>query len=70
MCMQSDAVGPPNKGHIGDNVNSAVSSFIVRLSSFNLEVLNARGKVTFGTSSNVHYREAYCTVSLLQRVHY
>ena len=27
-------VEPPNKGHIGDNINSAVLSFIERLSSF------------------------------------
>ena len=32
--MQSDTVRPPNKGHIGDNGNSAVSYFIERLSSF------------------------------------
>ena len=25
---------PPNKGHIGDNINSAVVSFVERLSSF------------------------------------
>ena len=25
---------PPNKGHVGDNINSAVLSFIERLSSF------------------------------------
>ena len=29
---------PPNKGHVGDNINSAVLSFIERLPS--LEVLN------------------------------
>ena len=27
-------VEPPNKGHFGDNINSAVLSFIERLSSF------------------------------------
>ena len=26
-------VEPPNKGHVGDNINSAVVSFVVRLSS-------------------------------------
>ena len=27
-------VEPPNKAHVGDNINSAVLSFIERLSSF------------------------------------
>ena len=27
-------VEPPNKGHVGDNINSAVVSFVERLSSF------------------------------------
>ena len=31
--MQIHAVEPPNKGHIGDNINSAVVSFVERLSS-------------------------------------
>ena len=30
---QPDTVEPPKKGHFGDNINSAVSSFIERLSS-------------------------------------
>ena len=29
-----NTVEPPNKGHIGDNINSAVVSFVERLSSF------------------------------------
>ena len=56
-------VEPPNKGHIGDNVNSAVLYLICT------EVLNVLGKVIIGTSTNVLYRKVYCKVSLLQRVH-
>ena len=31
ICIQWN---PPNKGHFGDNINSAVVSFVERLSSF------------------------------------
>ena len=30
---------PPNKGHIGDNINSAVLSFIERLSSYTFNLV-------------------------------
>ena len=42
-------VEPPNKGHIGDNINSAVLSFI--------EVLKPIGHVIFGTSNSILCRE-------------
>ena len=29
----ANTVGPPNKGHVGDNINSLVMSFVERLSS-------------------------------------
>ena len=33
-CIVAMAVEPPNKGHVGDNVKSAVLSFVETLSSF------------------------------------
>ena len=37
---------PPNKGLVGDNINSAVLSFIERLSSFgDSQCINSMGKV-------------------------
>ena len=32
-CVTNNTVEPPNKGHFGDNINSAVVSFVERLSS-------------------------------------
>ena len=62
---------PPNKGHIGDNINSAVLSFIERLSSFrDSKCTKTIGHVIFGTSNSVLCGEVYYTVSLFQRVHY
>ena len=62
---------PPNKGHIGDNINSAVLSFIERLSSFRgSKCTKTIGHVIFGTSNSVFCREVYYTVSLFWRVHY
>ena len=63
------AVEPPNKGHVRDNINSAVLSFIERLSSFRGSQCPI-GKIIFGTSNSVHCREVYYTVSLFRRVHY
>ena len=62
---------PLNKGHIGDNINSAVSlSFIERLSPFRgSKCTKTIGHVIFGTSNSVLCREVYYTVSLFQRVH-
>ena len=33
QCILYSSVEPPNKGHFGDNINSAVVSFVERLSS-------------------------------------
>ena len=42
---------PPNKGHVGDNINSAVLSFVERLSSFAgcPKCIRAIGRTIFGT---------------------
>ena len=43
-------VEPPNKGHIGDNINSAVVSFVEKLSSFGgSKCIRTIGKQVFGT---------------------
>ena len=64
-------VEPPNKGHVGDNINSAVLSFIERLSSFRgSKCTKTIGHVIFGTSNSVLCREVYYTLSLFRRVHY
>ena len=64
-------VKPPNKGHVGDDINSAVLSFIERLSSFRgSQCIKTIGHVIFGTLNSVLCREVYYTVSLFQRVHY
>ena len=65
-----NTVEPPNKGHVGDNINSesAVLSFIERLSSF--RGTKPIGHVIFGTLNSVLCREVYYTVSLFRRVHY
>ena len=64
-------VEPPNKGHVGDNINSAVLSFIERLSSFRgSKSTKTIGHVIFGTSYSVLCREVYYTVSLFRRIHY
>ena len=45
---------PLNKGHFGDNINSAVLSFIERLSSFRgSKCTKTIGHVIFGTSNSV-----------------
>ena len=62
-------VEPPNKGHVGDNINSAVLSFIERLSSFRGSQMSYREN-NFGTSNSVLCREVYYIVSLFWRVHY
>ena len=64
---------PPNKGHVRDNINSAVVSFVERLSSFGGSKCirtTCLGKQFFGTLNCVLYREVYYTVSLSWRVHY
>ena len=49
---------PPNKRHVGDNINSAVLSFIERLSSFRgSECTKPIGHVIFGTSNSLLCRE-------------
>ena len=64
-------VEPPNERHIGDNINSAVLSFIERLSSFRgSQCIKTIGHVIFGTLSSALCREVYYTVSLFWRVHY
>ena len=54
---------PPNKGHVGDNINSAVLSFVhkevVLLSE--LEVQNVLELTIFGTLTSVLCREVYYT---------
>ena len=59
-----NTVEPPNNGHVGDNINSAVLSFIEKLSSFRGS--KSTGHVICGTSNSVLCRE----VSLFRRVHY
>ena len=54
----------PNKGHVGDNINSAVLSFIERLSSF--KYTKTMGHVIFGTSNSVLCREIYYSVPILE----
>ena len=59
-----------NIGHIGDNINSAVLSFIERLSSESFRgsiCTKTIGYASFGTSNSVLCREA---VSLFWTVHY
>ena len=71
LTFQYNTVEPPNKEHVGDNINSAVLSFIERLSSFRgSKCTNTIGHCNFGTSNSVLYREVYYTVSPFQRVHY
>ena len=64
---------PPNKGHVGDNINSAVLSFIERLSSFQgSQCIKTIGNVILGPRAVsfversiifrwVHYRRFHCT---------
>ena len=57
---------PPNKGHVGDNINSVILSFIERLSSFRgtgSKCTKTIGHIIFGTSTSVLCREVYYTVS-------
>ena len=62
---------PPNKGHVGGNIDSAILSFIERLFSFRgSKCTKIIGHVIFGTSNSVLCREVYYTVSLFRRVHY
>ena len=64
-------VEPPNKGHVGDSINSVVLSFIEGLSSSRgSKCTKTIGHVIFGTSNSVLCREVYYTVSLFRRVHY
>ena len=56
---------------LGTIINSAVLSFVERLSSFRgSKCTKTIGHVIFGTSNSVLCREVYYTVSLFQRVHY
>ena len=65
MCY---TVEPPNKGHVGDNINSAVVSLVERLSSFGgSKCIRTIRKQTLNC---VLCREVYYTVSLSRRVHY
>ena len=58
-------VEPPNKGHIGNNTNSAVLSFIVRLSSFRgSKCSKIIGHVIFGTSNSAFCKEVYLIYSV------
>ena len=59
------AVEPPNKGHVGDNINSAVVSFLG-----GSKCIRTIGKQIFGTLTCVLCREVYYVVSLSRRVHY
>ena len=55
--MHKNTVEPPNKGHVGDNINSTVLSFIERLSSFrSSQCIKTIEKVIFGTLSNAFCR--------------
>ena len=57
--------------HVGDNIISAVVSFVERLSSFGgSKCIRTIGKQIFGTLNCVLCREVYYTVSLSRRVHY
>ena len=61
---------PPNKGHVGDNINSDVLSFIERLSSLRGSKCTkniGHVAIIFGTLNGV--LRSY-TVSLFRRVHY
>ena len=70
VMIRASTVEPPNKGHIGDDINSAVLSFIERLSSFRgSKCAKSIGHVIFGTSNSVLCREVYYTVSLFWRIH-
>ena len=70
--MHVHTVEPPNKGHFGDNINSAVVSFVERLSSFggSNACIRTIGKTVVGTLTCVLCREVYYTVSLSRSVHY
>ena len=72
--FRSDSVEPPNKGHVGNNINSesAVLSFIEKLSSFRGSkcTKSIRRACNCGTSNSVLCREVYYAVSLFRRVHY
>ena len=70
--MHVHTVEPPNKGDFGDNINSAVVSFVERLSSFggSNACIRTIGKTAVGTLTCVLCREVYYTVSLSRRVHY
>ena len=66
-------VEPPNKGHVGDNINSAVLSFIEKLSSFRgYQCTKTTRACNFGISNSVLcYNREDRTVSLFGgRVHY
>ena len=58
---------PPNKGHVGDNINSAVlySVEVVLFQRFQY-VLEVYGKQFLGTSTCVLHKEVYYTVPILE----
>ena len=54
---------PPNKGHVRDNINSLVLSFVESCPLLGgCQCIKTIGKVIFGTSSSVPCREVilYC----------
>ena len=64
-------VKPPNKGHIGNNINSEVVSFVERLfSGEGSKCIRTVGNQFFGTLTFVLCGEVYYTVTLFQRAHY
>ena len=51
---------PPNKGHVVDNINSAILSSVERLSSFRgSQCIEPIERVIFGTLSGVLCREVF-----------
>ena len=63
--LASITVEPLNKGHIGDNINSAVVSFVERLSSFGgSKCIRTTGKQFFGTLTYVLCREVLYRVPI------
>ena len=59
---------PPNEGHLGDNINSAVVSFVERLSSFRGSRTTSRETNFWDLDPCPLYREVYYQycVSLLE----
>ena len=67
ISLRASTVEPPNKGYIGDNINSDVLSFIERLSSFRAsKCAKSMGHVIFGTPNGILCREVYYSVPILE----